>query len=222
MPSPTGRLRAVLVALALLTPGLAPLAHAAQLALSWTDNASDEDGYLVERRDAPTGAFQQLAALGPNAVAYLDNTALAGASYCYRVRAVNLAGTSAYTNEACGTAAGTAPLPLSVTLNKTSFRTSETMVATVNAVGGVVPTAVDAYVVVQAGGVLLTLQLDGRLVPGLVPIARGLVLPTVSAPFAFPLAGAPPGAYTWLAGVTQPGTLTLVAPLASASFTVTP
>lgn len=222
MPSPTGRFRAVLVALVLLTPGLAPVAQAAQLALSWTDNASDEDGYLVERRDVPAGAFQQIAALGSNAVAYLDNTALAGASYCYRVRAVNVVAPSAYTNEACGTAAGTSALPLSVTLNKTSFRTSETMVATVNAVGGMVPTAVDAYVVVQAGGVLLSLQLDGRLVPGLVPIARGLVLPTVSAPFAFPLAGAPPGTYTWLAGATQPGTLSLMAPLASATFTVTP
>ncbi|MFN7978206.1 MAG: fibronectin type III domain-containing protein [Vicinamibacterales bacterium] len=221
MPWQAGLVRALVVALVLIAPGLATPARAAALALAWTDNASDEDGYLVERRDAPAGAFQQIAALGANAVAYLDTAALAGASYCYRVRAFNVAGASAYTNEACGTAAGTAS-PLSVTLNKASFRANETMVATVNAVGGVVPTAVDAYVVVQAGGVLLSLQLDGRLVPGLVPIARGLVLPTVSAPFAFPLAGAPTGAYTWLAGVTQPGTLTLVAPLASAAFTVTP
>jgi hypothetical protein len=89
-------------------------------------------------------------------------------------------------------------------------------------VGGVVPGAVDAYVVVQAGAALLSLQLDGRLVPGLVPIARNIALPTVAAPFAFPLAGAPPGSYTWLAGVTTPGTLTLVAPIASTPFTITP
>ena len=42
------------------------------------------------------------------------------------------------------------------------------------------------------------------------------------APFAFPLAGAPPGSYTWLAGVTTPGTLTLVAPVASTTFSITP
>jgi hypothetical protein len=199
-----------------------PAAGAAQLAMSWTDNASDEDGFLVERRAAAGGAFQQVAALGPNVVGYLDSTVQAGSAYCYRVRAFNLAGMSAFTNEACGTASGTATLPLSVTLNQTSFRTSDTMVATVQAVGGVVPGAVDAYVVVQAGGALLSLQLDGRLVPGLVPIARNIALPTVAAPFAFPLAGAPAGSYTWLAGVTTPGTLTLVAPIASTPFTITP
>lgn len=208
-----------LAAAAVLRP--APAA-AAQLAMSWTDNASDEDGFLVERRPAAAGAFQQIAALGPNVVAFIDSGVQAGGSYCYRVRAFNLAGMSAFTNEACGTAAGTTPLPVSVSLNQTSFRQIDTMVATVHAQGGLVPTAVDAYVVVQAGGALLSLQLDGRLVPGLVPIARGIVLPTVAAPFAFPLAGAPPGSYTWMAGVTTPGTLTLVAPIASTPFTITP
>lgn len=190
--------------------------------MSWSDNSADEDGFLVERRSATAGAFQQVAALGPNVVGYLDSTVAAGAAYCYRVRAFNLAGLSAYTNDACGTAAGTAPLPLSVTLNQSTFHQADTMVATVQAVAGVVSGAVDAYVVVQAGGALLSLQLDGRLVPGLVPIARNIGLPTIAAPFAFPLAGAPPGSYTWLAGVTTPGTLTLVAPIASTPFTITP
>ena len=199
-----------------------PAAEAAQLAISWIDNASDEDGFLVERRPATGGAFQQVAALGPNVVGYLDSTVQAGSGFCYRVRAFNLAGLSPYTNEACGAATGPAAVPLSVTLNQASFRPGDTMVATVQAVGGLVPVAVDAYVVVQAGGALLSLQLDGRLVPGLVPIARNIVLPTVAAPFAFPLAGAPPGSYTWLAGVTTPGTLTLVAPIASTTFSITP
>lgn len=208
--------------LLLACTALARPVAAAELAMSWTDNAGDEDGFLVERRAASGGAFQQIAALGPNVVGYLDATVQAGSAYCYRVRAFNLAGMSAYTNEACGTAAGSATLPLSVRLNQTSFRTTDTMVATVQAVGGIVPGAVDAYVVVQAGGALLSLQLDGRLVPGLVPIARNIPLPTVAAPFAFPLAGAPAGSYVWLAGVTTPGTLTLVAPIASTPFTITP
>ena len=216
------RLPVVLVCLTLALAALARSADAAQLAMSWTDNASDEDGFLVERRAFTGGAFRQVAALGPNVVGHLDSTVQAGSGYCYRVRAFNLAGMSPYTNEACGTATGTAAVPLSVTLNQTSFRPSDTMVATVQAVGGIVPVAVDAYVVVQAGGALLSLQLDGRLVPGLVPIARNIVLPTVAAPFAFPLAGAPPGSYTWLAGVTTPGTLTLVAPIASTTFSITP
>lgn len=217
--------RSIVLALLLVAswaPGAVPAADAAQLALSWTDNAGDEDGFLVERRPAPSGAFRPLAALGSNVVGYLDATVADGGTYCYRVRAFNVAAMSAYTNEVCGTATGAATSPLEVTLNQSSFRQRDTMVATVRAMGGVVPGAVDAYVVVQAGGALLSLQLDGRLVPGLVPIARNIVLPTVAAPFAFPLAGAPPGSYLWLAGVTTPGTLTLVAPIASTPFTVTP
>lgn len=199
----------------------APVAHAAQLAVSWVDNSGDEDGFLVERRTQGAGTFLPVATVGPNAVAFLDSTVAAGTAYCYRVRAFNLAGPSAYSSEGCGTsAAGT--LPLSVTLNQTAYRQRDTMIATVQAVGGVVPSAVDAYVVVQTAGGLLSLQLDGRLVPGLVPIVRGIVLPTVAAPFAFPLAGAPPGTYTWMAGVTAPGTLGLLAPIASTTFTITP
>lgn len=191
--SPWRRTPAV-VGLALgLTLAAASPGRAAQLGLAWTDNAADEDGFLVERRPAPAGAFQPLATLGPNVVGYLDTTAAPGVGYCYRVRAFNVAGLSAYTNEACGTASGVTPVPLAVTLNAASFRPGDTMVATVEATGGLVPAAVDAYVVVQAGGAVLSLQLDGRLVPGLVPIARGVVLPTIAAPFVFPLAGAPPG-----------------------------
>lgn len=218
---PTVRRCTIVVAL-LVGVGAAHPAGAAQLALSWADNAGDEDGFLVERRLQSAGAFQQVAALGPNVIGYLDSAVQGGTAYCYRVRALNLAGLSATSNEACGTAAAAATLPLSVTLDQPTYRQRDTMVATVQAVSGIVSGAIDAYVVVQAGGALLSLQLDGRLVPGLVPIARNIALPTISAPFAFPLAGAPPGNYTWLAGVTSPGTLTLVAPIASTSFTVTP
>lgn len=207
------------VALAAAVPRAA---QAAQLGLSWTDNATDETGYLVERRDGASASFTQIASLPANATAYLDPALPAGSAYCYRVRAFNAIGPSAYTNEACGTAGGALATPLSVSLNQTTFTRSQTMVATVNAVAGQVTTPIDAYVVVQAGGLLLSLQLDGRLVPGLVPIARGIVLPTVSAPFAFPLAGAPPGNYQWLAAVTAPGTLALVSPIAATPFTVVP
>ena len=103
-------------------------------------------------------------------------------------------------------------LPLSVTLNQPTFTVRDLLVATVHAVSGPVTTPVDAYVVVQVPGGFLSLQMDGRLVPGLVPIARTVVLPTLSVPFSFPLAGAPPGVYAWLAGVTAPNTLSLAAP----------
>ena len=112
--------------------------------------------------------------------------------------------------------------PLAVTLTKPSYTRAETLVVTVQATAGLVTTPVDAYVVVQAGGVYLSLQLDGRLVPGLVPLARGVVVPTIAVPFAFPLAGVPPGSYAWLAAVTAPGTLSLASPIVTTPFTVVP
>ena len=101
-------------------------ARAAQLVLTWTDNANDEDGFLVERRETATPMFGQIALVGPNATGYLDASVPAGGTYCYRVRALNVAGTSAYSSEVCGTAAGAATQPLSVTLNQTTFRPSDT------------------------------------------------------------------------------------------------
>lgn len=117
---------------------------------------------------------------------------------------------------------GPPAVPLAVTLNQTTFRPGDTLIATVRAVGGVVASPVDAYVVVQAGGAWLSLQLDGRLVPGLVPIARRVVLPSVDVPFAFPLAGVPPGSFAWVAGLTLPGSLSLVAPLQTTPFAIVP
>ena len=193
---------------------------AASLAISWVDHAVDEDGFQVERRAAAGGEFTPVAVQGANVLAYVDNAVPSTGAYCYRVRAFNLAGMSAYTNEGCGTATATSP-PVSITLNGGSYRQSDTMVATVQVREGVV-TPVDVYVVVQAGATLHSLLLDGRLVPGLVPMARNVVLPTIDAPFAFPLAGAPLGSYAWIAAVTAPGTLIPVAPLESTPFTITP
>lgn len=223
MPFRTRRAFVAPFVLGLVLAAAAPrAAQAAQLALAWTDNASDELGYLVERRSASSPDLTQVASLPAGAVAYLDGNLPAGQTFCYRVRAFNVVGMSAYTNEACGIAGGTSAAPLSVSLNQSTFTPNQTLVATVHAVAGVVATPIDAYIVVTSGGALFSLQLDGRLVPGLVPLARGVVLPTGSAPFSFPLAGAPPGAYQWIAGVTAPGTLTLVSPLVSTPFTVTP
>jgi len=197
-------------------------AHAAQLILAWSDNSIDEDGFLVERR-AAAGGFVQIGAVGANQVTFLDVGVVSGEQYCYRVRAFNAVGPSGYSNEVCGTATGASTSPVSVTLNQATFSSTDTLVATVTAVGGVIATPIDAYVVVElGGGAFLSLQLDGRLVPGLAPIARNIVLPSVSVPFAFPLAGAPPGTYRWLAAVTSPGTLMLVSPLASTPFTIVP
>ncbi len=66
--------------------------------LTWTDNAPDETGYVVERSD--NGApFAQLATLAADSTTYSDSTAQPGMSYAYRVLAVKNALLSDPSNE---------------------------------------------------------------------------------------------------------------------------
>jgi len=66
--------------------------------LAWTDNATGENGYLVERRTG-SGPFVRVATLGHDRTAFTD-VAKPGATYTYRVRAYNtIPAKSAYSNE---------------------------------------------------------------------------------------------------------------------------
>ncbi|HNN12341.1 MAG TPA: multicopper oxidase domain-containing protein, partial [Anaerolineales bacterium] len=74
-----------------------------QVALSWTDNATSETGFAIERA-ANGGAFTRIATApartNTGAVNYTDTTATAGNTYTYRVAAVDAIGASAYSNTA--------------------------------------------------------------------------------------------------------------------------
>jgi hypothetical protein len=89
----------VVVAVVLLA--LFGVAHAAQLTLSWSDASTNEDGFKVERATGTTGAYGQLGTVAAGTSGYVDATVTAGTTYCYRVRAYNTAGDSAYSNAAC-------------------------------------------------------------------------------------------------------------------------
>jgi hypothetical protein len=69
------------------------------VALSWSDNSSDETGFSVERATG-AGAFLALATLPAGATIYRDAAAAAGTAYVYRVRAFSLAGSGAASNDA--------------------------------------------------------------------------------------------------------------------------
>jgi probable HAF family extracellular repeat protein len=70
----------------------------ARVRLTWTDNATNEDGFRIERSLGTQGKFVLLAPVGANATTYTDKTAKAGRVYRYRVRASNTAGPSAWSN----------------------------------------------------------------------------------------------------------------------------
>lgn len=90
------------------TPPAAPTGLAAnavstgQIDLSWTDNASDETGFKIERKQG-TGAFAEIATVSANVTTYSNTGLNAGTMYTYRVRAYNSAGNSSYSNEASAT-----------------------------------------------------------------------------------------------------------------------
>jgi FtsP/CotA-like multicopper oxidase with cupredoxin domain len=69
-----------------------------QVNLSWTDNATDETGFVVER-SANGGAFTVIATLpGLDIVSYSDTNVASGDTYEYQVAATNALGQSGYSN----------------------------------------------------------------------------------------------------------------------------
>ncbi|MBN1670747.1 MAG: CotH kinase family protein [Kiritimatiellae bacterium] len=66
------------------------------VALGWTDNSDNEDGFKIDRRQSGTSAWGRLTA-GANATAYTDSGLPAGTLFYYKVMAYNSAGDSAYT-----------------------------------------------------------------------------------------------------------------------------
>jgi FtsP/CotA-like multicopper oxidase with cupredoxin domain len=86
-----------------LTASLQANGTGVQVRLSWTDNNTNETGYVVQRStDGVT--FTQIATPGPHsgsgAVTYIDTTVEFGVTYTYRVAAVTPFGTSGSSNTA--------------------------------------------------------------------------------------------------------------------------
>ncbi len=87
--------------------------NATQVTLRWTDLATNETGYVVERKVGAAGTFGVLTSppLPPNSVTYTDTAGLAaGTTYFYRVGAVGSTGTS-YSIEVSVTTPGSPPPP---------------------------------------------------------------------------------------------------------------
>lgn len=82
--------------------------------LRWIDNSTNETGFEVERRQvdglgAPLTAFARLVTQNPNITFYTDFDLTLGTRYEYRVRALSLAGPSAYSASAFAQAPTTVP-----------------------------------------------------------------------------------------------------------------
>jgi C1A family cysteine protease len=72
-----------------------------QINLAWTDNATDEAGFKIERcTGVGCSSFAQIATVGANVTSYSNTGLAASTSYSYRVRATNEGGDSDYSNTA--------------------------------------------------------------------------------------------------------------------------
>lgn len=63
--------------------------------LSWVDNASDEQNYILRRSDSAEGPFDIIATLAANTTQYLDTDLLPVTRYYYSLQAANVEGSSA-------------------------------------------------------------------------------------------------------------------------------
>jgi hypothetical protein len=201
--------------LAILVPasGVAAVLH-----LTWVDNATNEDGSIIERRAGASGTFTELARVGPGVTLYNDAATLDGTGYCYQVRAFNAAGISPPSNPACGTAPATPTIPR-LTLNLILKGPIMTVVATLTP--GTTPMLTDAYIVLQApDGSLYSVVDVNTAVPGVVAAARQFQpLPFFAEVVRYTFTGAEPaGVYRWIAALTQPGTVSVLGDLEEIPF----
>ena len=72
---------------------------ATSILLAWTDNANNEDQFLLEKA-VGSGTLTQFKTMAPNNTGLLVTGLAPGTAYSFRVRAKNASGTSAYTNTA--------------------------------------------------------------------------------------------------------------------------
>jgi hypothetical protein len=77
--------------------------------LAWSDNSNNENNFVIERCDQVTitarkaascvGGWRVVGVVDANVTSYVDRSVFTNHTYIYRVRALNPAGSSGYTNE---------------------------------------------------------------------------------------------------------------------------
>jgi Concanavalin A-like lectin/glucanases superfamily/Pectate lyase superfamily protein/Bacterial Ig-like domain (group 2)/Secretion system C-terminal sorting domain len=95
-----------------------------QAKLTWTDNSTTEDAFVIQRKTGTAGTYVTIGVANANIVSYNDSTLTAATTYIYRIKSVNAFGSSAYSAEKTLTTPGfpappSAPSNLTAVLNAT-------------------------------------------------------------------------------------------------------
>lgn len=76
------------------------MASAENLKINWTDNSTNEDGFIIEKRIQESDLFEIVSTLPANASNFTDSNVIVNQTYCYRIAAFNQAGQST-SDESC-------------------------------------------------------------------------------------------------------------------------
>ncbi len=87
----------------------AAVISSSQINLGWTDNSSNELGFILERKTGSTGTWTDRDTLAANVVEFHDTYLSPNTQYYYRITAYNSGGESAYSNETTATTLDTTP-----------------------------------------------------------------------------------------------------------------
>lgn len=68
--------------------------------LTWADTSLNEDGFVIERSTSSSSGFIQIGSVGANVIGFSNTGLQSNKTYYYRVKAFNIAGSSAYSNTA--------------------------------------------------------------------------------------------------------------------------
>lgn len=79
------------------SPLFASAQSPSEINLNWNDNAVNEDGFLLERKEGDE--FLEIATLAPNVTSFNETTLQSATDYTYRIRAYNAEGFSNFSNE---------------------------------------------------------------------------------------------------------------------------
>ena len=71
-----------------------------EITLSWKDNSTIKDGYVIEREQSPKTSFSIIDTLKGSGTEYIDKNAVQGQTYTYRLKAYKDSLESEYSNEA--------------------------------------------------------------------------------------------------------------------------
>jgi len=142
--------------------------NAAQLLLTWTDNSSNETGFLIERSTIG-GAFFQIASTAANVTSFTDSNLTDSTDYSYRIRAYSGALFSSYTGSV--TARTQARLPDANTPPTVSSVANRSVVATSST--GAIPFIVGDATTLAASLTVTSTSSNPSLVPASAIVLRG-------------------------------------------------